>query len=66
MSNKLLDKYGLYIDGKWRDASDGATFEGKSPIDGTHLAFCAQATEQDVDDAVTAAWKAFESCLHRY
>ena len=61
MSNKLLEKYGLYIDGKWRDASDGATFEAKSPIDGTHLALCAQATRQDVDDAVNAAWKAFET-----
>ncbi len=61
MSNKLLEKYGLYIDGKWRDASDGATFEATSPIDGTHMALCAQATEQDIDDAVHAAWKAFES-----
>ena len=61
MSNKLLEKYGLYIDGKWRNASDGATFEAKSPIDGTHLALCAQATRQDVDDAVNAAWKAFET-----
>ncbi|NLJ65066.1 MAG: aldehyde dehydrogenase family protein [Christensenellaceae bacterium] len=61
MSNKLLEKYGLYIDGQWRDASDGATFEAKSPIDGTHLALCAQATRQDVDDAVNAAWKAFET-----
>ncbi|NLL63353.1 MAG: aldehyde dehydrogenase family protein [Ruminococcaceae bacterium] len=61
MSNKLLEKYGLYIDGKWQDASNGATFEAKSPIDGTHLALCAEATEQDVNEAVCAAWKAFES-----
>jgi len=56
----LESKYGLFIDGKWRDASDGATFETTCPANGEHLAFCAEATKQDVDDAVKAAWKAWE------
>ncbi len=58
---KLQEKYGLYIGGKWKDAADGATFESKSPINGQHLAYCAQATKEDVDEAVKAAWKAFET-----
>ncbi|MGI6215111.1 MAG: aldehyde dehydrogenase family protein [Christensenellales bacterium] len=57
---KLQEKYGLYINGEWRDASDGGTFEATSPIDGSHLSVCAQATKKDVDDAVNAAWEAFE------
>ena len=56
----LESKYGLFIDGKWRDASDGATFETTCPANGEHLAFCAEATRQDVDDAVKAAWNAWE------
>jgi acyl-CoA reductase-like NAD-dependent aldehyde dehydrogenase len=56
----LENKYGLFIDGKWRDASDGATFETTCPANGEHLAFCAEATRQDVDDAVKAAWNAWE------
>lgn len=58
---KLQDKYQLYIGGVWRDASDGATFETKNPANGEHLAYCAEATKEDVDDAVREAWKAFSS-----
>ncbi|TDP48325.1 aldehyde dehydrogenase family protein [Aminicella lysinilytica] len=58
---KLQDKYQLYIGGEWRDASDGGTFETTCPATGEKLATCAQATREDVDDAVKAAWKAFDS-----
>jgi len=58
---KLQEKYQLFIGGEWRDASDGATFVSKSPATGEKLAECAQATKEDVDDAVKAAWKAFET-----
>jgi len=51
----------LLIDGKWVDAKDGATFETYCPADGTLLATCAQAAQEDVDMAVRAAWKAFET-----
>lgn len=59
MNVKLKEKYGLYINGQWRDASDGATFATKNPATGEHLAYCAEATKEDVDDAVNAAWVAF-------
>ena len=59
MNVKLKEKYGLYIIGQWRDASDGATFATKNPATGEHLAYCAEATKEDVDDAVNAAWAAF-------
>lgn len=57
----LQDKYQLFIGGQWRDASDGAVFKTKCPADGEILAECAQATREDVDEAVKAAWKAFET-----
>ena len=58
---KLQDKYQLFIGGQWKDASDGKTFATTCPADGRKLAECAQATKEDVDEAVKAAWKAFES-----
>lgn len=58
---KLQEKYGLFINGKWKDASDGATFQTRCPATGEVLATCAQATKEDVDEAVRAAWKAFDS-----
>ena len=42
---KLQEKYGLFINGKWKDASDGATFTTKCPANGEPLAVCAQATK---------------------
>lgn len=58
---KLQDRYQLFIGGEWRDASDGATFKTTCPADGRVLAECAQATREDVDAAVQAAWKAFDT-----
>ena len=57
---ELQEKYQLFINGEWRDASDGATFTTSCPADGEILATCAQASKDDVDDAVNAAWAAFE------
>ena len=59
MCVQLKQKYGLYINGQWRNASDGRTFETTTPSTGQHLAYCAEATKEDVDDAVKAAWAAF-------
>lgn len=56
---KLQKTYELYMNGRWKPASDGETFETRCPADNEHLAFCAQATKEDVDDAVTAAREAF-------
>uniref|UniRef100_UPI002FE2A2F6 aldehyde dehydrogenase family protein n=1 Tax=Muricomes intestini TaxID=1796634 RepID=UPI002FE2A2F6 len=56
--------YQLFIGGKWKDASDGKTFKTICPANGRVLAECAEATKEDVDEAVQAAWKAFESWKH--
>lgn len=61
MSVKLQDRYQLFIGGEWRDASDGATLKSYNPANGELLAEIADASEKDVDDAVKAAHKAFES-----
>ena len=58
---KLQAEYGLYINGQWRPAANGDTYTAESPADGSHLAVCAQATREDVDDAVEAAWEAFKT-----
>ncbi len=58
MSN-LKETYGLYIDGTWRAASDGAVFTSTNPANGQVLAQCAEATKEDVDAAVAAAWRAY-------
>ncbi|MGI6108667.1 MAG: aldehyde dehydrogenase family protein [Eubacteriaceae bacterium] len=61
MKPELLGEYGLFIGGKWKPASDGATFTVKSPSTGEELSTCAQATKDDVQEAVDAAWEAFDS-----
>ena len=61
---KLLEKYGLFINGEWRDAKDGATLDAKNPANGEHLAKIADATEEDVNDAVRAAREAFNKFKH--
>ena len=58
---KLQKKYQLFINGKWQDSSDGATFDTTCPANGETLAACAEATKKDVDKAVKAAWKAWET-----
>ncbi|OOM75900.1 putative aldehyde dehydrogenase AldA [Clostridium puniceum] len=59
MNVNLQEKYKLFINGEWKDASDGATIKSYNPATGELLAEIADATEKDVDDAVNAATKAF-------
>ncbi len=59
MEYELKNRYELYIGGKWTPASDGGTFVAKNPATGDILATCAEATAQDVDRAVDAAWGAY-------
>ncbi len=59
MNIKLQEKYQLYIDGQWREASDGGVLKTYNPATGEFLAEIADATEKDVDDAVKAAERAF-------
>ena len=46
---------GLYIDGKWRTASSGATYTVINPATEEPLGQITSATEQDVDVAIAAA-----------
>ena len=61
MGKITQDHFDLYINGKWVPAKDGATFQTRCPANGELLADCAQATREDVDEAVSAAWDAFQS-----
>ncbi|MEM8801181.1 MAG: aldehyde dehydrogenase family protein [Pseudomonadota bacterium] len=49
------------IGGAWIAASDGATRDVHSPIDGSLITTIAEGTAQDVDAAVAAAKRAFEN-----
>lgn len=51
----------LLIGGEWVDAADGDTFETLNPANGQVLAQVAAADEADVNRAVEAARKAFDS-----
>ncbi len=55
----VKDSYKLFIDGKWCDAQDGATFKSTCPATGDYICSFAEATKDDVDKAVKAARKAF-------
>lgn len=64
MKNPARESYQLFIDGKWVDAADGGTFQSFSPANGELLSTCAEATKEDVDAAVDAAWKAWKTWKH--
>ena len=49
-------KFGHFIDGSFTEAGEG--FNSKNPADGNVLATISQATQADVDLAVSAARKA--------
>jgi len=51
----------LYIDGAWRQASDGGAHDVQSPHDQSVVATVSQATQDDVLDAITAARTSFDS-----
>jgi aldehyde dehydrogenase (NAD+) len=52
---------GVFVDGEFRDAASGETFATTDPTTGETLAEVAAGTEADVDDAVAAAWDAFDA-----
>jgi len=57
-------KYKLFIGGEWVDGTEGKTFKATNPANGETLATCVDAGKEDVDLAVKAAWKAFETWKH--
>lgn len=54
-------KFQLFIGNKWRNPTGGEWFSSINPASGKHLAEIAQASPEDVNDAVKAARKAFSS-----
>jgi phenylacetaldehyde dehydrogenase len=51
----------MFIDGKWVDAASGKTFPTYNPATGEVLAQVAEGDREDIDRAVKAARRAFES-----
>ena len=54
-----LQRYRMFIDGKWVDASDGRTFTSLNPSTGDDWSEIPEATAADVNRAVEAAHRAF-------
>src|SRR5271167_1437549 len=50
----------LFINGQWRDAASGKTFETPDPATGETLARIAEGDSEDINRAVRAARAAFE------
>ena len=61
MNIKLQNKYQLYINGQWKDASDHATIKTYNPSNGEFLAEIADASNSDVDEAIASAREAFKT-----
>ncbi|MBL3643176.1 aldehyde dehydrogenase family protein [Bacillus sp. RHFB] len=57
----MVKKYRLFIDGRWVDSISGRTFESLNPATDEVNAVVAEAGPEDVDLAVKAARRAFES-----
>nr|WP_307114910.1 aldehyde dehydrogenase family protein [Sinomonas atrocyanea] len=51
---------GLYIDGAWEQASDGATATVRCPADGREVAVVASCAAQDAERAIASARAAFD------
>ncbi len=58
---QIKKKYGLYINGKFSEPINGKYFDTINPSTNEKIASVAEATFEDVDAAVQAAKKAFES-----
>ncbi|MDN5353107.1 MAG: aldehyde dehydrogenase [Clostridiales bacterium] len=61
LKNFFDDEYQLLIDGEWTKGSAGKTLESRNPSNGEYLSKFIDATAEDVDAAVAAATKAFET-----
>ncbi len=60
-ANRLRFRNQAFIDGKYRDSVDGATFDCLNPANGTTTTKVAAGDKADVDLAVAAARSAFET-----
>eukprot|EP00928_Gymnodinium_smaydae_P087228 TRINITY_DN71521_c0_g2_i1.p1 TRINITY_DN71521_c0_g2~~TRINITY_DN71521_c0_g2_i1.p1 ORF type:complete len:536 (-),score=134.91 TRINITY_DN71521_c0_g2_i1:149-1756(-) len=59
-SSRAVPHYGLWVDGAWKEAADGAVAEVENPATGAAVATVASAGAADVDAAVRGAREAFE------
>jgi len=57
----LSNEKQLLIDGQWRPAKQGGTFEVVNPASGEVVGVVSEGTADDVEDAVAAARRAFET-----
>jgi len=57
---ELTPRHQLFVDGAWRDAASGETFETVSPRDGSVLAHVARGADADIDLAVRSGRRAFD------
>ena len=57
---EIKKRYGLFLDGKFKESASGQIFETHNPATEEHLAEVAFAGDADVDAAVQAARRAFE------
>ncbi|MCG9972054.1 acetaldehyde dehydrogenase ExaC [Christiangramia crocea] len=55
---KFKDKYDNFIGGKWTAPVKGEYFDNISPVDGNSFTKVARSTEDDINKAIDAAWKA--------
>src|SRR5205823_2250241 len=55
-----VERYSMLIDGGWRDGSSGETIPSINPFTGQVWATAPLATDKDVDEAVSAARRAFD------
>ncbi len=61
----MVETYQLFIDGQWRDAAGGATLPAINPFDQTVHAHVPVASAGDVEEAIAAARRAFDSVWSR-
>ena len=55
----IKDQYGLFINGKFKKPSSGNYFPSINPATEEKLSMIAEANDKDVNDAVSAARKAY-------
>lgn len=60
-----MEKYLLYINGEFRESSDGKTYYAVNPADNETIAEISEATTDDAKAAVSAARKTFDSGIWR-
>ncbi len=58
-----MENYLLYINGEFKESSNGETFDAVNPANGEIIAKISKATIEDARDAIDAARKTFDSCV---